>query len=49
MKCKIATMSNATGLLPRQLATGLLLPANDFWVFDAVWQRAIPHQDYQLA
>jgi hypothetical protein len=70
--------------LPRQLATGLLLPANDFWVFDgrqaqfnyfsgagdfldtrlspdlviaaqcaaafdAVWERAIPHQDYRLA
>jgi hypothetical protein len=68
--------------LPRHLATGLLLPANDFWVFDgqraqfnyfsgpgefldtrlsvdsaiavqcaaafdAVWERAIPHQDYQ--
>jgi hypothetical protein len=68
--------------LPRHLATGLLLPANDFWVFDgkraqlnffsgpgeflgtrlsddpaldaqcaaafeAVWDRAIPHQDYQ--
>ena len=70
--------------LPRQLATGLLLPANDFWVFDgrqaqfnyfsgagdfldtrlspdpvigaqcaaafdAVWELAIPHQEYQLA
>ena len=69
--------------LPRHLATGLLLPANDYWVFDgqraqfnyfsgagefldtrlsgdpeiakqcaaafeAVWERAIPHQDYQL-
>src|SRR5215472_8694970 len=68
--------------LPRHLATGLLLPANDFWVFDgqqaqfnyfsgpgefldtrlstdpaipglcaaafeAAWERAIPHQDYQ--
>lgn len=70
--------------LPRHLATGLLLPANDYWVFDgqrvqfnyfsgpgesldsrmsddpvlvkqcaaafeAVWERAIPHQDYQLS
>lgn len=69
--------------LPRHLATGLLLPANDYWVFDgqrarfnhfsgpgefldtrlsvdpaiveqcalafeAVWERAIPHQDYRL-
>ena len=69
--------------LPRHLATGLLLPANDYWAFDgqrvrfnyfsgpgefldtrlsedaaivkqctaafeAVWERAIPHQDYQL-
>lgn len=69
--------------LPRHLATGLLLPANDFWVFDgqraqfnyfsgggeflqtrlspdpaiaaqcaaafeAVWERAVPHQDYEL-
>jgi hypothetical protein len=69
--------------LPRHLATGLLLPANDCWVFDgqraqfnyfsgsgefldtrlsddpaivkqcaaafdAVWERAIPHQEYQL-
>jgi hypothetical protein len=69
--------------LPRHLATGLLLPANDYWVFDgqraqfnyfsgpgefldtrlsedpaivkqcaaafeAVWERAIPHQDYHL-
>jgi hypothetical protein len=69
--------------LPRHLATGLLLPANDYWVFDgqwvrfnyfsgpgqaldprmsddpvivkqcadafeAVWDHAIPHQDYQL-
>jgi hypothetical protein len=69
--------------LPRHLATGLLLPANDYWVFDgqraqfnyfsgpgefldtrlcddpaivkqcagafeAVWERAIPHQDYEL-
>lgn len=70
--------------LPRHLATGLLLSANDCWVFDgqqaqfnyfsgpgeffgtrlsavpeiaaqcaaafeAVWERAIPHQDYELA
>lgn len=69
--------------LPRHLATGLLLPANDGWVFDgqraqfnyfsgpgefldtrlcddpaivkqcavafeAVWERAIPHREYQL-
>ncbi len=69
--------------LPRHLATGLLFPANDYWVFDgqrarfnyfsgpgeflgtrlstdpaipaqcaaafeAVWERAIPHQDYQI-
>jgi hypothetical protein len=69
--------------LARHLATGLLLAANDYWVFDgqraqfkyfsgagkfldtrlsddpeiakrcaaafeAVWERAIPHQDYQL-
>lgn len=69
--------------LPRHLATGLLLPANDCWVFDgrraqfnyfsgpgefldtrlsddpaiakqcaaafeAVWERAIPHAEYQL-
>jgi hypothetical protein len=69
--------------LPRHLATGLLLPANDCWVFDslraqfnyfsgpgefldtrlcddpamvkqcavafdAVWERAIPHQEYEL-
>ena len=69
--------------LPRHLATGLLLPANDYWAFDdqqvrfnyfsgpgefldtrlsedaaivkqcaaafeAVWERAIPHQDYQI-
>jgi hypothetical protein len=69
--------------LPRHLATGLLLPASDCWVFDgqraqfnyfsgpgefldtrlcddpaivkhcaaafeAVWERAIPHADYQL-
>jgi hypothetical protein len=69
--------------LPRHLATGLLLPANDCWVFDgrraqfnyfsgpgefldtrlsddsaigrqcaaafeAVWERAIPHQEYKL-
>jgi hypothetical protein len=69
--------------LPRHLATGLLLPANDYWVldgqraqfnyfsgpgefldtrlsddpaivkqcavaFEAVWERAIPHQDFQL-
>jgi len=69
--------------LPRHLATGLLLPANDYWVFDgqraqfnyfsgagqfletrtgddpaivkqcaaafeAVWERAFSHQDYQL-
>jgi hypothetical protein len=69
--------------LRRHLATGLLLPANDYWVFDdqqaqfnyfsgpgefldtrlsgdpaivtqcaaafeAVWERAIPHQDYRL-
>jgi len=69
--------------LARHLATGLLLPANDYWVFDgqraqfnyfsgpgefldtrlcddpviikhcaaafeAVWERAIPHQEYQL-
>src|SRR5580658_3518972 len=68
--------------LPRHLATGLLLPANDYWVFDghraqfnyfsgpgefldtrlsdqpdiaaqcaaafeAVWERAIPHEAYQ--
>lgn len=70
--------------LPRRQATGLLLPANDFWVFDgelvlvhhftgdgqlaedgreyvsdpaltklfseafeSVWQRAIPHEQYQ--
>lgn len=71
------------GWLPRHLATGLLLPANDYWVFDnrqaqfnffsgpgefldtrlvtdeaisdqcaaafeAVWERAIPHQDYKI-
>jgi hypothetical protein len=70
--------------LPRHLATGLLLPANDYWVFDgqqaqfnyfsgpgefldtrlsddpamaaqcaaafeAVWERATPHQDYDLS
>ncbi len=70
--------------LPRHLATGLLLPANDFWVFDgrraqfnyfsgpgeflgtrlspdpaiaaqcaaafeAVWELAVPHQEYELA
>jgi hypothetical protein len=69
--------------LPRHLATGLMLPANDYWVFDgqrvrfnyfsgpgevldhrmsddpaivkqcaaafeAVWDRAIAHQDYRL-
>jgi hypothetical protein len=69
--------------LPRHLATGLLLPANDCWVFDgqraqfnyfsgggefldtrlsaqpeiveqcaaafgAVWERAVPHETYQL-
>ena len=69
--------------LPRHLATGLLLPANDGWVFDglraqfsyfsgpgefldtrlcgdpaivkqcalafeAVWERAIPHREYQV-
>jgi hypothetical protein len=70
--------------LPRHLATGLLLPAKDFWVFDgrraqlsyfsgpgeflsarlspapaiaaqcaaafeAVWERAVPHQEHELA
>ncbi|MEV2193326.1 DUF6879 family protein [Streptomyces phaeochromogenes] len=72
--------------LPRRKATGLLLPANDFWVFDdelllvhhftgdgqlaedgreylpdpvlaklhaeafeAVWQRAVPHDEYRPA
>jgi hypothetical protein len=69
--------------LPRHLGAGLLLPANDYWVFDgqraqfnyfsgpgeflgtrlsddpaivkqcaaafdAVWERAIPHQEYEL-
>jgi len=69
--------------LPRHLATGLLLPANDYWAldgkrvrfnyfsgpgefidrrmsddpaivkqccaaFEAAWERAIPHQQYQL-
>ena len=69
--------------LPRHLATGLLLPTNDFWVFDgrqaqfnyssgrgellltrlspdpaiaaqcaaafeAAWERAVPHQEYEL-
>jgi uncharacterized protein DUF6879 len=68
--------------LPRHLATGLLLPANDYWVFDghraqfnyfsgsgefldtrlsddativkqcaaafeALWERALPHAEYQ--
>ena len=70
--------------LPRHMATGLLLPANDYWVFDghraqfnyfsgpgefldtrlsddaeivrrcaeafeAAWERAVPHHDYQSA
>jgi len=82
------TASNVTAgeqirWLPRHLATGLLLPANDFWVFDrrqaqfnyfsgrgeflvtrlspdpaiamqctaafeAAWERAVPHQEYEL-
>src|SRR6266487_5123314 len=68
--------------LPRHLATGLLLPTNDYWVFDgrraqfnyfsgpgeflstrlcddpaisahcaaafdAVWERAVPHEEYE--
>jgi hypothetical protein len=72
------------GWLPRRLASGLLIPGNDFWVFDtrlalfwcfsgdgdfvgaelsddlalvkqcatafdAVWEHAIPHPEYQLA
>ena len=82
------TASNVTAgeqirWLPRHLATGLLLPANDFWVFDgrqaqfnyfsgrgeflvtrlapdpaiarqctaafeAAWERAVAHQEYEL-
>jgi len=69
--------------LPRRLASGLLLPGNDYWVFDgqraqfnyfsgagdflatrlcdnpdvvrqctaafeAVWKRAVPHEEYRL-